>query len=91
LTQINPKPTAKDKLHNVVEAAPLKDGWLNIKSISLDYEGTDLNIDIIADNLQIAVEVKSFGNPSVTYDFHQAVGQYDELYGCSMLGKRKAL
>jgi hypothetical protein len=75
---------AKDKLHNIVEIALLKDGWLNIKAISLDYEGTDLNIDIIADklisaekgNLQIAVEVKSFGNPSVTYDFHQAVGQY---------------
>jgi hypothetical protein len=75
---------AKDKLHNIVETALLKDGWRNIKAISLDYEGTDLNIDIIADklisaekgNLQIAVEVKSFNNPSVTYDFHQAVGQY---------------
>jgi hypothetical protein len=75
---------AKDKLHNIVEIALLKDGWRNIKAISLDYEGTDLNIDIIADklisaekgNLQIAVEVKSFNNPSVTYDFHQAVGQY---------------
>jgi XisH protein len=41
-------------------------------------------LDIIADkligaeqgNLRIAVEVKSFSNPSVTYDFHQAVGQY---------------
>jgi XisH protein len=82
--QIYLKPMAKDKLHNIVEAALLKDGWLNIKSIALDYDGTDLNIDIIADklisaekgNLQIAVEVKSFGNPSVTYDFHQAVGQY---------------
>lgn len=75
---------AKDKLHTLVEAALVKDGWVNIKSIALDYAGTDLNIDIIADklisaekgNLQIAVEVKSFGNPSVTYDFHQAVGQY---------------
>lgn len=75
---------AKDKLHNIVETALIKDGWSNIKSITLDYEGIDLVLDMIADklisaekeNLQIAVEVKSFGNPSVTYDFHQAVGQY---------------
>ncbi|KYC42454.1 hypothetical protein WA1_21045 [Scytonema hofmannii PCC 7110] len=75
---------AKDKLHDIVEAALVKDGWINIKSITLNYEGTDLNVDIIADklisaekeNLQIVVEVKSFGNPSVTYDFHQALGQY---------------
>ncbi|MBA3922386.1 MAG: fatty-acid oxidation protein subunit alpha [Nostocaceae cyanobacterium] len=75
---------AKDKLHNIVETALMKDGWINIKSITLDYEGIDLNLDMIADklisaekqNLQIAVEVKTFGNPSVTYDFHQAVGQY---------------
>lgn len=75
---------AKDKLHNAVEIALVKDGWINIKPITLDYEGTDLNLDIIADKLisaeqgdiQIAVEVKSFSNPSVTYDFHQAIGQY---------------
>lgn len=75
---------AKDKLHDIVEVALVKDGWINIKSLTLDYEGIDLNVDMIADklisaekeNLQIAVEVKSFGNPSVTYDFHQAIGQY---------------
>lgn len=60
---------AKDKLHDIVEVALVKDGWINIKSITLNYKGTDLNVDIIADklisaekeNLQIAVEVKSFG------------------------------
>ncbi|NJR49877.1 MAG: fatty-acid oxidation protein subunit alpha [Leptolyngbyaceae cyanobacterium CSU_1_3] len=75
---------AKDKLHNAVETALIKDGWINIQSIALDYEGIDLNLDIIADkllsaerdNIKIAVEVKSFSNPSVTYDFHQAIGQY---------------
>lgn len=75
---------AKDKLHNMVEIALAKDRWMNIQPLSLDYAGTELNLDIIADkligaeqgNLRIAVEVKSFGNPSVTYDFHQAVGQY---------------
>lgn len=75
---------AKDKLHDAVEIALVKDGWFNIKPITLDYEGTDLNLDMIADKLigaereelQIAVEVKSFSSPSVTYDFHQAVGQY---------------
>ncbi|MGV0027427.1 element excision factor XisH family protein [Phormidesmis priestleyi] len=67
-----------------LEIALAKDKWINIQSLTLDYAGTDLNLDIIADklisaeqgNLKIAVEVKSFGNPSVTYDFHQAVGQY---------------
>jgi hypothetical protein len=75
---------AKDKLHDIVEIALNKDSWINIQPLTLDYAGTDLNLDIIADkligaeqgNLKIAVEVKSFGNPSVIYDFHQAVGQY---------------
>lgn len=75
---------AKDKLHDIVEIALAKDEWINIHSLTLDYAGIDLNLDLIADkligaehsNLRIAVEVKSFGNPSVTYDFHQAVGQY---------------
>ena len=75
---------AKDKLHNVVEVALAKDGWSGIKSLALDYGGTELNVDIVADKLisaekgrlKIAVEVKSFINASVTYDFHQAVGQY---------------
>ncbi|BAZ14836.1 fdxN element excision controlling factor XisH-like protein [Calothrix sp. NIES-4071] len=69
---------AKDKLHNAVEAALIKDGWIDIKPFTLKYEDTDLLLDIIADKLisadkqglKIAVEVKSFGNPSVTYDFH---------------------
>lgn len=68
---------AKDKLHSLVEIALIKDGWVNIESTALKYRGTDLNLDIIADklisaekeNIQIAVEVKSFGNPSITYDF----------------------
>lgn len=75
---------AKDKLHDTVAIALFRDGWSNIESLTLDYEGTALNIDIIADkllaaqkgSLRIAVEVKSFSNTSVTYDFHQAVGQY---------------
>lgn len=75
---------AKDKLHSAVEIALIKDGWVNIDFTTLNYRGTDLNLDIIADKLisaekesiQIAVEVKSFGNPSITYDFHQALGQY---------------
>jgi XisH protein len=75
---------AKDKLHSAVEIALTKDGWINIESTTLNYLGTDLNLDMTADklisaekeNIQIAVEVKSFGNPSITYDFHQAVGQY---------------
>jgi hypothetical protein len=34
---------AKDILHNIVETALIKDGWINIKSMTLDYEEIDLN------------------------------------------------
>lgn len=43
---------AKDKLHSLVETALIKDGWVNIESsTTLNYQGTDLNLDMIADKL----------------------------------------
>lgn len=75
---------AKDLFYKTVETALIQDGWLNIKSLKLDYDGTTLEIDLTADkfliaqkgSLQIAVEVKSFVSASVVYAFHQAIGQY---------------
>jgi XisH protein len=75
---------AKDLFSKAVEAALIKDGWLNITPLKLDYDGTTLEVDLSADkfmtaqkgSLYIAVEVKSFVAASVVYAFHQAIGQY---------------
>jgi XisH protein len=76
--------SARDIFHDAVEQALRKDGWRNISSMSLRYGVTKLEIDLSAErffaaqkeDLQIAVEVKSFAAPSVVYEFHQAIGQY---------------
>ncbi len=52
--------------------------------MTLRYGVTKLEIDLSAErvvaaqkeDVQIAVEVKSFAAPSVVYEFHQAIGQY---------------
>ncbi|GAA6617171.1 element excision factor XisH family protein [Scytonema sp. NUACC26] len=75
---------AKDLFYKTVETALIQDGWIDIKSLKLDYDGTTLEIDLSADKLlsaqkgtiYIAAEVKSFVAPSVVYAFHQAIGQY---------------
>ncbi|MBW4506714.1 MAG: fatty-acid oxidation protein subunit alpha [Scytonematopsis contorta HA4267-MV1] len=74
----------KDLFYKTVETALIKDGWLNITPLKLDYDGTTLEVDLSADKfltaqkdaLYIAVEVKSFVAASVVYAFHQAIGQY---------------
>jgi hypothetical protein len=76
--------SARDTFHEIVKQALSKDGWLNIAPMTLRYGGTKLEIDLGADrffaaqkeDVQIAVEVKSFASPSVVYEFHQAIGQY---------------
>ncbi|NJM49240.1 MAG: fatty-acid oxidation protein subunit alpha [Alkalinema sp. RU_4_3] len=76
--------SARDVFHEAVKQALIKDGWRNIEPMTLRYDLTKLEIDLAADrffaaqkaNTQIAVEVKSFGAPSVVYEFHQAIGQY---------------
>jgi hypothetical protein len=37
---------AKDLFYKTVETALIQDGWLNIKSLKLDYDGTTLEIDL---------------------------------------------
>ena len=77
---------AKDIYHPHVKEALIKDGW----TISHDPYYLDINnpapleIDLGAEKLisaekgteQIVVEVKSFLNKSLTYDFHLAYGQF---------------
>ncbi len=77
--------SAKDVYHNTVKVALQKDGWLITHDpLVLELSSGRLEIDLGADrligarkeNIQIAVEVKSFLSPSLTSDFHQALGQF---------------
>ena len=76
---------AKDLFHQAARAALEKDGWtVTHDPYTIKILDTTTNIDLGAERLmaaergreQIAVEVKSFIGPSLTYDFHLAVGQY---------------
>jgi hypothetical protein len=60
--------SARDSFHNVVKQALLKDNWVNLSPLILRYGSTKLEIDLGAEqvltaqknNVQIAIEVKSF-------------------------------
>lgn len=76
---------AKDLFHNVVINALIKDGWqITNDPLFLKVGGVDFFIDLGAEKLiaaerdgqKIAVEIKSFINPSSTADFHLAIGQF---------------
>jgi hypothetical protein len=77
---------AKDVFHDAVKNAILADGWnvthypyrLSILEREAQVDlGAEKNFIAAEKGLQkIAVEVKSFLNPSFTYDFHLALGQY---------------
>ena len=77
---------AKDIFHNIVKQALIKDGWTithdPLRLLKREEGGleTDLGAEklIVADKglTKIAVEVKSFQNPSPINDFHTAFGQY---------------
>ena len=75
---------AKDKFHDVVKNALIKEDWtITDDPLFLQFGGVDLYVDLGAekliaaqkDNQKIAVEVKSFLGYSVIYEFHQALGQ----------------
>lgn len=79
--------SAKDKYHEHVKEALIKDGWeITDDPYVLQYEkGKErYEIDFGAEKIfaaqkgsqKIAVEVKSFLSGSVLYDYHSAVGQY---------------
>ncbi|MFK7907296.1 MAG: XisH family protein [Chitinophagales bacterium] len=76
---------AKDKYHDAVIRALIKDGWeITHDPYIIKTEGTTYQVDLGAEKMiaaekdteKIAVEVKSFLNESVVSDFHTALGQY---------------
>ena len=76
---------ARDLFHAVVKDALIKEGWqITHDPFPVDYGDVQMQIDLGAERLiaatkdreTIAVEVKSFINPSAISEFHTAVGQY---------------
>ena len=76
---------AKDKYHEAVREALIKDGWtITDNPFSVSYGNKEGRIDLGAEKLfaaekgttRIVVEVKSFLEDSVFYEFHRALGQY---------------
>ena len=89
---------AKDIFHDLVKEALIKDGWtitddpLTLLNRAEGGISTDLGAEkiIVAEKglTKIAVEVKSFINPSMIHDFMRASGQY---YGYNLVIKRKQI
>ena len=76
---------ARDRYHDQVKAALVKDGWvITHDPLRLQWGAKDMYIDLGAEHLlaaekdrrRIAVEVKSFGSLSEMEDLEQAIGQY---------------
>jgi len=76
---------AKDLFHNAVKQALLKDLWkITADPLMIKIDGVKLEIDLAAEKVfaaekagrKIAVEIKSFLNPSTISDFHTALGQF---------------
>ena len=77
--------SAKDRFHQAVKQALIQEGWIVTDDpLLVRYGPTNLKVDLGAERIiaaqrdiqQIAVEIKSFLDPSVINDFHAAVGQY---------------
>lgn len=89
---------ARDAFHDIVKEALIKDGWLitdDPLTLLNRAEGgisTDLGAEkiIVAEKglTKIAVEVKSFINPSMIHDFLRASGQYN---GYNIVIRRKKI
>ncbi len=76
---------AKDKFHDAVKHALVRDGWtITHDPLTFKIEGLNILIDLGAEKLlaaekeghKIAVEVKSFISHSPLTDFHTALGQF---------------
>jgi hypothetical protein len=79
---------AKDVIHDAVKNALIKDGWtITHDPLRLQYQDVTLLLDLAAervlaaerDGVKIAVEIKSFLEPSLINDLKVTVGQY-QLY-----------
>lgn len=76
---------AKDIYHETVKTALIKDGWtITDDPLRLKFGGRMTYVDLGAEKLlaaekqgqRIAIEIKSFLNPSPVKDLEQALGQY---------------
>ena len=76
---------ARDLFHNTVKDALIQEGWqITHDPFPVNYGDVQMQIDLGAERIiaatkdqeTIAVEVKSFINPSAISEFHTAVGQY---------------
>lgn len=77
---------AKDRFHQIVKTALIKDGWdVTHDPLEIKIGGIDMEIDLGAERLlaaergreKIAVEVKSFlTTASLVSQFHMALGQF---------------
>jgi len=76
---------AKDLFHDAVKHALLKEHWqITADPLIIKIERVKFEIDLAAEKVfaaekagrKIAVEIKSFLNPSAITDFHSALGQF---------------
>ena len=76
---------AKDKFHDAVKNALVKDGWMITHDpLELEIGEVSVSIDLGAENIlaaekqgrKIAVEIKNFLGASNIYEFHLALGQF---------------
>ena len=77
--------SAKDTFHESVKRALQKEQWvITADPLSFKFGSVKFQVDLGAERLvaaersgeQIAVEIKSFLNPSVITDFYAALGQF---------------
>ncbi len=76
---------AKDLFHDAVKNALIKEGWtITDDPLTFRIDGINISINLGAEKILgaekdgrfIAVEIKSFINPSPMTDFHAALGQF---------------
>lgn len=76
---------AKDKYHEAVRKALVKDGWtITHDPYTISAGSKEVYIDLGAERIiaaekgieKIAVEIKTFRSASDIYDFERAIGQY---------------
>jgi hypothetical protein len=77
---------AKDRYHDLVKDAQIKDGWVithdpfRFKTGELEFKidlGAEQIIGAEKGDAKIAVEIKSFLSPSAMHDFYEALGQFN--------------
>lgn len=76
----------RDKIHNAVKNALIKDGWrITHDPLVVKYGERRIKVDLAAeplfaaerDGIKIAVEIKSFVGYSLIQDLKEMVGSYD--------------